>query len=143
MKKLHFIALSSLLLAVGCAANPRSAKVAPSNLELTTWQAAQLNEQALTPSGDEFTLTFHTEGRLNGRGACNIMFGTYTLGSAHSLSLSPMGLTRTACPDMEREREYFETLELVTRSEIIDGELLLYNKKELLMQLSPLTYEQQ
>ena len=75
--------------------------------------------------GTEITLSFTSDGQVNGTGGCNRYFGAIESGEAGELSFGPLGATRMACPTevMDQEMAFFQALESVTRYEI-DGDRL-------------------
>ena len=82
---------------------------------------------------DEFyTLTFE-DGRINGIGAPNRYFGTFTAGSGSSLTFGQLGQTRMFSfiePEELKEHEYMSFLGAVTGWKLRVGKLELYSKNE-------------
>ncbi|MBS1782660.1 MAG: META domain-containing protein [Bacteroidetes bacterium] len=73
-------------------------------------------------------ITFRSlDHRINGNGGCNTFFGTYQLGSGNSIHLSQMGATMMACPNMETETTFLQTLEKVDNY-TVKGDTLMLNK---------------
>lgn len=131
----HLQLLSLLLLLVGCGSMTKKSANTPS-IASTTWQTVQIGDNPIQQvEKDSYTLIFGTDGELNGRGSCNIMFGTYSQGKRGGLELNPQGLTRAACPDMDIEAKWLETLSKVTRFEVNDDELELWDGSIQLMKL--------
>ncbi len=142
MTKLQLLYLALIAAIItSCASMKRKSKENFVELTSTSWQVEELNGRAITPQENNFTLLFGTDGALNGRGACNIMFGQYEQGKDGKLTLSPQGLTRTACPDMGVEDEYIKMLGEVTSYSVIDGKLHLYNDEELAATLNEANIE--
>lgn len=123
----HFATLITLLLFGGCAASKSSAHSEPIDLTQTSWKLEVLNgrEIAATADSESYTLIFRADGALGGRGSCNLLMGNYSVAKGGSLELSPLGLTRSMCPDMATESEYVTMLNSATKFEIIDDILVL------------------
>lgn len=71
--------------------------------------------------GSRVTLLFGSAGELAGSATCNRLVGTYALAD-NTLSISPTGLTRMACPPalMDQERRFVNLLRHVRRFHV-DG----------------------
>ncbi|MFI3265268.1 MAG: META domain-containing protein [Rikenellaceae bacterium] len=129
MKHLFFISLALLAFVISCGTVKVSSQSGEFNLEATSWQVEQLNGNIIEPVEANFTLLFSEDGTLNARGACNIIFGDYIQKSGGVLSLSPKGMTRTACPDMDVEAQYIKALESVVSFDVVDGVLHLMDSQ--------------
>ncbi|MFN5058570.1 MAG: META domain-containing protein [Chloroflexota bacterium] len=100
---------------------------APSPLTNTTWELVALNgnvvEEQTTPS-----LHF-ADGNLDGKGFCNSYSAEYQL-NGDAITIAPIVATEMACEDMIFnivEREYFSTLNAVTRYAVVGNELQLFD----------------
>ena len=118
---LMIAALTATLLGGCCAC--RKGK---NNLPLvgTEWQLKRLMGRDYTFDKGIFTFTFNDKGEVAGKGACNRFFGSYTTSKTGALTISGIGSTRMACPDMATETAFIELLERATHYEI-DGNMLL------------------
>lgn len=76
----------------------------------------------ITNEEERYTLNFNLDDALNARGECNIIFGSYIQSRHEKLEITPKGSTRTACPDMDVEAEFMETLTQVTSFVVSDDE---------------------
>ena len=90
----------------------------------TEWQLKRLMGRDYTFDKGIFTFTFNDKGEVAGKGACNRIFGSYTTSKTGALTISGIGSTRMACPDMATETAFIELLERATHYEI-DGNMLL------------------
>ncbi len=81
-----------------------------------TWQLAELRGQ-LVLAGNKTavvpTIIFTPDMRVTGRSGCNSYSGTFTLGPAKALRISPLMMTRMMCPDIAIENEYTQVLGFV------------------------------
>ena len=118
---LMIAALTATLLGGCCAC--RKGK---NNLPLlgTEWQLKRLMGRDYTFDKGLFTFTFNDKGEVAGKGACNRIFGSYTTSKTGALTISGIGSTRMACPDIATETAFIELLERATHYEI-DGNMLL------------------
>lgn len=106
------------------------APAVPGDLTASTWRLEALGAGAAAASpiaGTEVSVTFTADGRISGTGGCNRFFGTYESGEGGSLTFSPLGATRMACPPeiMSQEDSFFVALGRVTSFAIEDDRLSL------------------
>lgn len=75
------------------------------------------------------TLAFPHAGKVAGNASCNRFFGTAEIGG-NAIELSPLGVTRMACPEavMDQETKYLKALQAAERFEQKGSYLLLYCK---------------
>ncbi|MFI3324273.1 MAG: META domain-containing protein [Rikenellaceae bacterium] len=125
MKQIAILLL--LLIMGGCAATKSSVQHESMDLALTSWRLEVLNgrDVAVVADSEAYTLIFRADMALGGRGSCNLLMGNYAIGKGGSLELSPLGLTRSMCPDMATESEYVAMLDSVTGFKIADDILTL------------------
>lgn len=82
----------------------------------------------LSEPGKEMFMQFDiTESRVSGSAACNRFFGNFELDGT-KLKFSPMGATRMACPDLQKENEFFQMLDKVDGYAIKDNVLSFLSK---------------
>lgn len=108
-----------------------SAKEA-AKLKDVKWVLETLNGEKVEladPENKMFIQFDIAEKRVNGRAACNRFFGNFELDDS-KLKFSPMGATRMACPDLQKETEFFQMLDKVDSYEIKDNTLLFLSKGE-------------
>jgi len=109
------------------------------SLEETEWKLVELDgkaEAAFSAESDTFNFTLTAEQHsLHGVGACNRFFGNYSVGEDNRLKLDPMGMTRMACPDMELEDKFIQTLFKVDKYSIKGDRLTLYDGSKKLAEL--------
>ncbi len=90
----------------------------------TEWQLVQLEGQTVTPEKDTFIIKFGNDGSLTGVGACNRLMATYTTTEAGAMSVSRVGSTMMACPNMEQEYKFVKMLSQVTHYQM-DGPMMM------------------
>ena len=99
-------------------------------LEGTTWKLSSMTgipSNSVNAEADYFTLQFNAADTLvSGRTNCNRFFGKYSL-DGDKLRFDNMGMTRTACPDMQHDDEFVQMLYEVDRYQIKGEELTLYD----------------
>ncbi len=72
------------------------------------------------------SISFEADGKVAGSGGCNRFFGGYEQ-EGESLSFSPLGSTRMACPPgiMKIEKEFFDMLGAVRKAKVEASTLVL------------------
>ena len=116
------LCIVAVLIAAGCChCRSKSRTAVPL---ANTWKLVKLMGQDIEAEGESFTLTFNDEGRLNGVGSGNRLFGDYKAASDGKLDIGQLGSTRMMCPDIETENRYFMAVGTATAYEI-DGETLM------------------
>lgn len=119
------LCVAAAVFAAGCCNCRSYQKKTRRPLTGTEWRLVQLYGERVTAEEDCFTLVFSPdEQRVAGRGACNRLTGTYALGERRALRIGPLGMTRMACPDGEREARFAEAVGSATHYEM-DGPMLL------------------
>lgn len=119
-------------LAVGCCNCRSYQKKTRRPLVGTQWQLVQLLGEKVVPEEDRFTLIFMAEdNRIAGKGACNRIMGTYSLGEKRAVKIGPLASTMMACPGMEREHVFTGAVESATHYEMDGPMLLLLSEGEL------------
>lgn len=78
------------------------------------------------------TLAFAGDG-FSGQAPCNRYFGQ-TGAALPALAIDSIGATRMACPDLDREQAWFETLKSVQRAEMDQGHLFLIGPEGLVVE---------
>lgn len=112
-------------LAVGCCNCRSYQKKTRRPLVGTEWQLVQLLGEKVVPDADRFTLIFMAEdNRIAGKGACNRIMGSYSLGEDRAVKIGPLASTMMACPGMDREHVFAQAVESATHYEM-DGPMLL------------------
>lgn len=83
-----------------------SATDIPAALTDVSWvwtETIMSNGDTITPDQpDAFTLTFNTDGQLNGTTDCNTFRGQYKVVDS-SFDVGPLAMTRMACPDSQEQ----------------------------------------
>ncbi len=150
--RISFLAASLGLVAAlsGCAQNDSSNQsaeksVATASLANTYWKLIELNQQAVTMQVNqerEQHIIFHSKDkRFTGFAGCNGYFGQYEIDGAIStstkvattgnLSLSGIGATRMACPDvMINEQKFLSAVSESTTFTIAGETLILSDEKD-------------
>lgn len=107
----------------------RLTKATPGLLE-KYWKLTELGDEPIVfQEGQqrEAHLILRFEGdRVNGHAGCNRFSGTYTLDAdQQALSFSPLAATKMACPAMQLERKYLQSLQRVSRYRLEGDNLVL------------------
>ncbi|MFI3281434.1 MAG: META domain-containing protein [Rikenellaceae bacterium] len=135
MKKLQFIFVALLLLSSSCATTRKVSQGDTLNLGATTWQVMELNGKSIEPSEGNFMLVLNIDNTLSGKGACNVIMGSYSQNNSGELSISKLASTRSMCPDMATEVEYIQALESASFFTVEDGDLVLLTGGKTTMRL--------
>ena len=131
-------AITSVLLALGCASMGRYAFTA---LENRDWRLVELRGQAAVPSTGMRETGFRLSAdsmRMSGFGGCNRMGGTYSR-DGYQLSFGPILSTRMACADARlnrQETELVAALQATNRYEFAHDTLILARDREPLARLA-------
>jgi heat shock protein HslJ len=128
--------LPLLLLAVPAfaaapAATPAATPVATDPLDGSQWRLANIpgRNLAQVPVPRRPTLAF-ADGRASGRGVCNLLTATYTLGGPGELRMGRVGGAMTSCREAESlERHYISQLEDVTGFSVDSERLVLRTRR--------------
>jgi heat shock protein HslJ len=88
-----------------------------------TYQLTDLNGAA---PKTEITINFPENGQLAGKASCNSYFGSQTK-PLPWFETGPIASTKMACPFLEEETEYFQTLAGATLAEINQNTIILSN----------------
>jgi heat shock protein HslJ len=113
------------------AATPAAAPVATDPLDGSQWRLANIpgRNLAQVPVPRRPTLAF-AEGRASGRGVCNLLTATYTLGGPGELRMGRVGGAMTPCREAESlERHYISQLEDVTGFSVDSERLVLRTRR--------------
>ena len=74
--------------------------------------------------------------RFSGNGGCNQMSGNYTI-DGRDIHFGEVISTKMACADIEFETAFLSTLNSVNRYEVAGTDLLLKDKREVVLRLRP------
>ncbi len=140
MKRIQILLVALFAMTISCGTLQKITQNYSFPLETTSWQVTSLNGKPihLTDEEERYTLNFNVDDALNARGECNIIFGSYIQSRSEQLEITPKGSTRSACPDMDVEAEFMETLTQVASFvvESDEEELHLLNEQgEVVMKL--------
>ena len=94
--------------------------------------AYQLTEMLGQPVNIQVTIAFPEEGKIVGQAPCNRYF-TSQDAPLPWFNVGPIGATKMACPDLDLEQQYFETLMQVSLAEIQGDQLLLSDETQVLL----------
>ncbi|TMM52987.1 META domain-containing protein [Sulfitobacter sabulilitoris] len=86
-----------------------------------TWRLTELSGQ---PFSANATLTFPARGKIAGSAPCNRYTADMTVPYPW-FETGPIAATRRACPDLDAESLYFDTLRAMTLSEVLGDTLIL------------------
>lgn len=140
MIKKSFLAISLALFAFSCTQKTNENNTPQEepvqvvlNLTDNTWNLQELNGKSIDidTSFNGFPhITFEaTENKIVGNAGCNRFFGTYETGENNGLSLSQMGATMMACPNLDLEQEFLKALEGVKSFQIEGKNMSLLNSE--------------
>lgn len=145
MKKLTIFTLVATLAATlfwGCC----PCRKGKNNLSLEghSWHLVKMMNHELKISPEQFIFTFAPDGSFSGIGACNRIFGNYTISDKRDMTFSDMASTKRMCPDAELEVAFNKILSQTTHYEI-DGDMLLLlsngDMQAILQAVAPATKE--
>jgi len=109
-------------------AMPPTLSSAANDLAIPTWQwqRARLAEgrEIAASAPDRYTIKFEGGGRVLLRADCNRGSGAYEVNGA-AMKLSPVALTKMACPAGSQDAEFLQALSRATSYAINDKELVL------------------
>ena len=109
-------------------AMPPTLSSAANDLGIPTWQwqRAKLDggRDVVAAAPDRYTLKFEGGGRVVLRADCNRGSGSYEVNGA-AMKLSPVALTKMACPSGSQDTEFVQGLSRATSYAINDRELVL------------------
>ncbi len=117
---MKYIALIAALVLTAC---QKDETISGQSTPNDAWQLSQMNGKSVSA---EITLTFPEKGRIAGRAPCNTYFASQTA-PLPWFEVSAIASTKRACPELELEGDYFETLESMTLIERTGTTLLLSN----------------
>jgi heat shock protein HslJ len=113
------------------AATPAAEPAAIDPLDGSQWRLTQIpgRNLAQVPVPRRPTLAF-ADGRASGRGVCNLLTATYTLGGPGELRMGRVGGAMTRCVEAQSlERHYISQLEDVTGFSVDGDRLVLRTRR--------------
>lgn len=87
------------------------------------WALSELNGKKFDASA---TLTFPSKGRIDGKAPCN-RYSASMVAPYPWFETGPILSTKTACPDLPAESQFFAALSQATLAEVLGGTLILSN----------------
>lgn len=125
MKAIKIMMLAVVAVAVASCCNCRKGK-SKVNMPLinTTWQLTQIEGAAFEAKGDSYTIVFNEDGKLNGKGDCNRLFGPYEISGQGTISFKTLASTRAMCMNQAMENKFMSLIQ-ATDGYTIDGKLLM------------------
>ena len=117
--------LAAVTLGATSCCNCRQSRKLERPLMGTTWQLIQLMAQDVAAEDDSYTVVFHADGNVSGRGECNALVAQYTTTESRALDIHNIGSTRRLCPNQEQENSFFDMLDGVTHYEMDADKMLL------------------
>jgi heat shock protein HslJ len=85
------------------------------------WTLVELDGKPFTARA---TIEFPEAGRIAGQAPCNSYFAELTVPYPW-FETGPIGSTKMACPDLNAEAQFFEALDAMTLSEVLNNTLIL------------------
>jgi len=135
MKQLYFICIAILITTMSCKSAKETMKTA-TPLFNTKWSLKKIytDGKEETVSTKAFIRFDKEKGSAGGNGSCNSFGSTATINS-NEVSIKNIFSTKMYCEEVQQiENKFIGSLEKVTRYEIKDKSLFLYNDKNLLLE---------
>ena len=137
MKQLFFICVAMVILTSSCKSS-KEIMPSPTPLYTTKWSLKKIhsngNEEIVNTKA--FIRFDKEKGSAGGNGSCNSFGSTATINS-NEVSIKKVFSTKMYCePVQQIENKFLGSLEKVTRYEIKDKSLFLYNDKNLLLEFT-------
>ncbi len=125
MKRFILFTIVASLLAMLCAACCPCRK-GKNNLSLQgrEWHLVRMMNHDLQITPEQFVFTFSPDGIFAGLGACNRIFGKYSLGEKRAMHFSNIASTKMMCREAELETAFSKILNQTTHYEV-DGDMLM------------------
>ena len=94
---------------------------------LWTLESFDVEGEVVTPPKDQiYTIQFKNDSTFSGKSDCNDIWGHYTLGQNHSLTISNLVTTKKGCGEKSMGERYFEALLVVKSYRIDTNKLSIY-----------------
>lgn len=135
-KNTVFILLSVILLACNSNKNVSEAsELKNESIALNgNWEIIEVDKLTNIIS-DSITIVFN-ENKISGKAHCNSYFSSFEETDG-GIRIKPIGATRMSCPELDKEQQYFKTLQSVVKKEITFKQpyyiLNLYNNDDKLV----------
>ena len=137
MKQLYFTCIAFILLTASCT-SAKETMEQPIPLFNTKWSLKKIYTHGKEETvNTKAFIRFDKEKRsAGGNGSCNSFGSTATI-NGHEVSFKNVFSTKMYCEQVQQiENKFLASLEKVTRYEIKDKSLFLYNDKNLLLELA-------
>ncbi len=123
------ILLSMFVFAALFACNTKKNTTKVAVLTDSSWIVTHLGEEM---SNVKQTLTIAGE-KVEGKAACNNYGGVLSLKESHQLSISDIFATKMGCPNLEAEKQYFQSLRQAQSYQLESDQLVFFDadKKQL------------
>lgn len=118
MKKIQFVLLAVLVLAIACKSNEKAL------LTSQEWELKQMEGLSVKPEKMP-SLQFTDTATVFGFAGCNRFFATYEVEKGNKLTIHPGGVTMMYCPDMPVEDNFLLGLKKITGYSVENNELQL------------------
>lgn len=107
---LYIFSFLSFLLMMSCSSSNVPKQSAKTNFENTKWILFQMDGKEFSSENQTYIQFNSIDSKVNGSAACNNFFGTYKKNGS-SLTFNPLASTKKACPEMEKETSFMNTLQ--------------------------------
>lgn len=94
------------------------------SLQGREWHLVRMMNHDLQITPEQFVFTFSPDGTFSGMGACNRIFGKYSLGEKRAMHFSNIASTKMMCQEAELESAFSKILNQTTHYEV-DGDMLM------------------
>ena len=133
MKQLYFICVTIVLFITSCKSSGETMQ-SSTPLYNTKWALKKINGNEGIVNTKAFIRFDQQKGSAGGNGSCN-NFGSSATINGNEVNFKNVFSTKMYCEQVQQiENKFLSSLEKVTRYEIKDKSLLLYQDKELLLE---------
>ena len=103
------------------------------------WHLVRMMNHDLKISPEQFIFTFSANGEFSGMGACNHIFGKFTIGDKRDMTFRDIASTKRMCPDIAVEAAFNKILVQTTHYEINGDMLMLFSNGDMQAVLQAVT----
>lgn len=128
------------LFAVSCGGGKKtSSKTVPISEHIgTAWKLKHLLGKEFTEGSDNnYWIQFNKEQRVNGRGDCNVLMGTFASDENGTMAMDRLAGTMMLCPNQDLENRFVEVLRTVDHYKIENGRLFLIRDNKTVAEFEP------
>lgn len=116
------VSIGFVLLSCGSSNTPKP--ILNTTFENTKWILFSLNGKEFTSENQTYIVFNTIDSKVTGTAACNNFFGTFNK-KGSSLTFEPLGFTRIACPELEKETAFMKAIKNTASYKITGNKLSL------------------